>query len=569
MNVLKFVISRLALVAVACLVCFATINPTIRQSINSANDPSSNLAIHVGRVDSALEKSLIQLRDVVIDNRSQWDASQLSFDTLDLKLDRTQFLRRNMVVRHAAAFGLKIKAELAAFDGETQFHRKPVIAQQKYQEGLSKIASFYAAMSPSPNDEFEVEQVARDLEQRRRRTFQRLSRNAKLLQRQLGQIEDIQNSEQFNPLRNTAMLRKHLSEFDDIKNDADNIFSELARLHSQEQISRAALAAARDSDVARAKVQFKWSTIEQDALTGYLLGSQFDAEVVELIRWIRWGRNFFGAKMANGNHSEINHETQISLLNLGGVGFRIEDLRIDGECEVNGESTHIQGNLAGLHGGQDEKSDPIHATFRTLSEPESTIELEIDRKSKVTATRLVIIRSLATPPDLKIGNSAYWSYASPSSQRDVRIEVEIKGEKLNGTITINDDLHAQQSPAVAFDSKQILPHQLSDAIRSVDQTRVVLAVYGTVFRPQWTLKSNLGERLAGPLNTAYETQIATKQRLLIAEIEQLHKTKLKQIETIETELSQLVQRQLNLLDTNIAQLERRLNLHVGQNVSLR
>ncbi len=560
---IRFVLSRVCLLLLLVGCAVATLNPLLRMWIQCVADELP-VNVRVARVEHEFPDSTLQLKDVTLFSGHEWDKSQISAAELNLQLVEEDLLRKRVMAECAQLSGIHVQLDRPQSGKHLPHVFLPSTANKLAQSGRTHLERYVETVKQTPNSPFQMQGVAQDIEQRRRRNYLRLDRRAKALLTQAIQTMPQDNSSPYNPLRKSDAVRQKRSMMDAIGTETATVDEELARLANQYKKDLAALQSAKAVDIKRAQERFQFSPLDQAELTAYFLAPDVDRQITELITWIKRGRKFL-LPQQSGSQSQFTPFAQSS---RSGTLF-IKSMNWDDESVIDGRAVQTKGSMANISPSPQDSNQPMTLDLQLLDSTETQIHVIFHRASDQRRDEITVQCKLPVSPNSIIGQDENLTLDVRYAQRAVVIKVTLDGDQMSGKITFVDtiDTIAISSPVVEDARLASAQSMLKlEELRSITTTATLA---GTISRPDWQVESGLGRQLVHPLNTAFKTQLDAQRRQYLERIDKSFRLHASRIQSVTSQLHYLVREKVDGINVAITRTRRQLGPTLGLSRSLR
>ncbi|MEQ8784772.1 MAG: TIGR03545 family protein [Pirellulaceae bacterium] len=568
----KYVLPRLLILAVVGLFLWKGLNPTLHWWIVATGQRVTGARVDLEGVEASLLSTSLRLRNVQIANPGADDTNLVQADELVLDLDTAALLGRRVVVREGRISGIEVgvgranSGRLGPGDGGGL--GLPAIdwnaaGDQAGQIGARWLSYAADTLGRQAAEESETVRLSRELMRRWPAEYNRLEARADALRRRVDELQQLVKTAQANPLRNLESIRRAADEVNAIEQEMRSLRDHVRGLQQQAGSDRDALLAAQQRDLSRIRTTLQLENLNGEALSQYLLGPENGERLAEVISWVRWARQYMPRDDEALEPVRLRGENVEFLGIRKTPAFLIESLVLDGRGRLGGELLQFKGTASGLTNDPVDYGKPAVVRLQTTGAAQVLLEAVLDRTGEVAHDRISLTCPEINQPGRVLGNPDELALTLESGKLYVAAIVETKGEFLAGRILVRQaDVTLKPSLSPQFGGPQ-LAGRLQSALDEVDRVEVSLELAGTLQRPQWTLHSDLGPRLATAVRGVFQRELDARLEQLAAEIRQRTTNEVNQFEQLLLARQRAALEKLQIGDNEVAQLSRLVSTQVG------
>jgi hypothetical protein len=147
------------------------------------------------------------------------------------------------------------------------------------------------------------------------------------------------------------------------------------------------------------------------------------------------------------------------------------------------------------------------------------VDATLDRRTNVARDRVVVSLPAIRQPERTLGRSDQLAVGIAPGALKVWAELNLEDEKLTGRMLVqqtNLQINTQLAPQLG----QRLAARLQEATKHVDTLQAEVKLAGTLDKPTWELKSNLGPQLAESMTVALRAELESRRAELSNTLEQ-------------------------------------------------
>jgi uncharacterized protein (TIGR03545 family) len=563
----SYVMPRLVLLAAIVLALWVGLNPLVHWAIVSAGQSAALAKVEIGKVETSLWRTELRLTDVCVANPQSPMHNLVEADQITLALDRDALLRKKYVVREGRVRGLRLGTDRdasGALDVEWNVELPQLPLAGSGQEWLDQLAEILEQELLDQAEKLESVQLVKELIERWPREYEQMGARADSLKGRIDHLRRLSESREGNPLRVVETCQQAAAEIETIQSEMAELRGEIDRLARQVLLDRNAVVRAKNRDVETIRNTLRVENLNGEAFSEYLLGPELSETVLTVAKWADWGRKYLPGKT---DAPEPVRSRGVDVL-LPGVrqypGFLIESLALDGEGELGGRRFRFAGTATGITTQPEIHGQPL--VFRAQVDAGTAVAVEavIDRTGEAPHDRITISCPRIEQPERVLGTPGRLALVVSPSQMHLWASFDLKGESLSGQVLVRQtpvELVPDLSPAYGGPR---LAESLEVAMREIRELRVAVDLSGTLKKPGWQLRSNLGPQLASALDGLLRRELEARREQLAAYVEAQVEGQLAQLERAIASQQQALLAKLDLDNSQIERLHqaiaRRLQL---------
>jgi uncharacterized protein (TIGR03545 family) len=505
----------LVLLAVASGIAYFAADAAMRRALIAAGESATGARIEIGGSGGSIILGQITLQDVRLTDPQQPGHDLLEIGEVALDLDTAALVERKLVAESASLTGLRLGGPS---DGLWALPEKPGdaagarprarLAQLDEAWLAERDEAFWAGFERGSESLRRVRQLA---ERWPGRLEQLECRAASLAVQAAAARETLERDA--NVLRSEENLREAAAELQTIRREIAQLGDEIERLVRASLADREALARLLQCDRQRLDESLRLDPLPPDVLADYLLGSEVESRVEGLVAWLRWVRKLGGqAPAARGVQVATGETDELP-------DFLIHGATLSGEAELLGHAVRFQGHAWGITSQPEQYGGPTLIDVQTEGGAAMRIRVGIDRTGPVARQRLAIDCPRLSRERLVLGNPEQLSLAAASGTMRLDALLDVRGDALFGEITLEQDVRLVEAKlGPAYDNPG-LAQRLQAAVAGIGKISAEVEVGGTLERPCWQIRTDLGRRLAGTLDRTIREELEARRAELAARLE--------------------------------------------------
>ncbi|OHB81411.1 MAG: hypothetical protein A2V98_20605 [Planctomycetes bacterium RBG_16_64_12] len=512
---------RLLLLGTLMVLLWVGLNPLVRWAIVSAGQSVTSAKVEIGQVETSLLRTELRLTDVRAADPQAPMRNLVEAGQITLALDTGALLGRKLVVREGRASGLRFGTDREtsgaldpAADWKIELPR--IQLAELGQQWLDRLAEMLQQELVEQVEGLESVRLVKDLVERWPVEYERLEARADSLRRRIDQLRKLSQAPGSDPLSVLSTCRQAASELEEIQREIAQLRSEIDRLHEQVLADKDAVEQAKEQDLRKIQQTLRLADLNAETFSEYLLGKELSETVVTLARWVHWGRQYLPTKV---DSREPVRSRGVDIV-FPGVrpqpDFLVRSLVLDGEGQLAGHRFQFLGTAAGITTQPEIYGRPVVLKAQVRAETSLAVEAVLDHTGETPHDRITIDCPELKQPERVLGRPGQLALSVSPGSTHLWVSLDLEGEALSGQLLI------QQQPvelipdlAAAYGGRR-LAASLQTAMSEVREIRVVADLSGTLQKPDWKLRSNLGPQLAGALDGLFERELEARRQELIA-----------------------------------------------------
>lgn len=524
----------------------------IKYSAISSGESAVGARVEIGGSEASIFNTQVVLRDIKIANPKRPMENVVEAASVELDFDSDSLLRKKAIVSHGAIRGLRFGTERTE-SGQLPDH-PPVeesetpawvaeatdAAGERAKQWLDNLGDRFSA---DVKEQFESVRVAKRLREKWPAKYDELAAAADRLQSDAEQLKAQVKEARANPLRNVQFLQTVPQRIDGLKQQLAALTSEAQSLPNQIQADRQLVELARRKDEQLIRESLAIENIDAAELSNYLLGEEVAEPMRQLIGWLRWARQMMPAK-TKGAAPVASRGVDVLFAGLRPrPDVLVRSLDIDGTAQVAGMPVELAGRLTDFTTQPLIHGKPAELAINTTGALPIKLRATIDRTGAEARDTLLADCASVAIPAAKLGGDGWFALAVQPSDANVRVSLSLIGEQLSGDLQfVQNQVRAVPSIAHSPNSKlpvKPLEQALTATLSRLPKLTTQVDLTGTLDKPSWKLRSNLGPAVAEAMQVALRRTVdAQTDQLLAASQAEVNE----QLANFEQELNQAVRR---------------------------
>lgn len=505
-----YLIPRLIIIALIALALWVGSDPLIQSVITRNLQNRTGAKVEIGQLRCSLSNQKIFLKNVAIADSRNPMTNLFQAEMAYLELSRDSLFRREIVIEHSQASGVRFGAprtEVGTLDGfpmpemDQQYQWKP-----KSFEPIENIGLRWVDRLPLDNadsvtlNQLELVQSIRSMDQFWREQLSARENEIAEIKTATARLSSLAESHLDNPLR--PKLVNSESQLEWIVKESEAIRARLIELQSSAESKRTSLLTAHNRDVQKLRQSSRVTSFDSDSVSKLLLTKAEEDYIAEVIGWFHWFRaaipdpvTSFQPKQYRGLDVPLAEIEQRP-------DFLIRSIDLEGEGRFANRHINFAGTALDLTPTPERHNLPASFELRAQGDQHLIVSCTLDRRNDQEIDKLKIVC-----PDLELDGRMLGEPNSmlvtlgPASRIQADIEIQTIDGQLSGELIFrhsNVSLHVDKLHELAGGADTAL--QMNQGLATVDQFQTRVTLSGTVDDYDYEFQSDLGSRFANAVN---------------------------------------------------------------------
>jgi len=519
----SYVIPRLVLLGTLAVLLWVGLNPLVRWAIISTGQSATSAKVEIGRVQTSLLRTELRLTDVRVANPNAPMENLLQADQVTLALDADSLLRRKLVVREGRVSGLRFATDRETsgeLDPAAAWHLKLPRAElaELGEKWLDQTAEILKRELRQQAEQLHSVRLARELVERWPAEYDRLTARADSLKWRIDNLRALAEVGGNGPLAALDVYQRAASELQEIQREVAELRSEIDRLRRQVLLDKDAIVLAKEQDLRQIRETFRIENLNAESLSEYLLGPELSETVQTLAEWVDWGRQYLPTKV---DRLGPVRGRGVDVL-FPGVrqrpDFVIQSLVLDGEGRLGRRRFQFLGTAADVASQPGLYGRPVVLKAQINAETTLAVEAVLDHTGETPHERITINCPGLKQPERVLGRPGQLAVSVSPGSTHLWVSLDLEGEALSGQILLKQEPVELVPDLAAAYGGQRLAGSLQAAMSELREIRAVVDLSGTLKKPEWEFRSNLGPQLAAALNGLLQRELEARREELLAHV---------------------------------------------------
>ncbi|MFO0912310.1 MAG: TIGR03545 family protein [Pirellulales bacterium] len=563
----SYLVPRLLVMLIVTVGLYVGFNPLARWGLITVGQRLTGARVDVGHVNSQLSRSRLGIADLAFANPQKPEENALECSSIQLDFNSQALLRKNWVVDRGSLTGLQL-GELRLTDGSLPVPPEgdesgtgSEWSDKMLEAGEQWFTRTGQQMSEDLQAQLQSPALAKELSQRWPAQYAELESQAKRIRDDAKQLQTDAKQWKETPWAAVEQFPQIVTRIDGLRQEGTAIKQKLLALRSQLEVDRKSVDEARRHDQRFLREKLTPEILQPEALTEYLVRSDWKPYIDQLIGWIQWGRTNLSTRPKGSTIA--GRGTTIDFLSaFPEPRWLVKQLDLDGSGTANREPFTFRGVLTNFTSDPQIVQQPARLLVELAGAHQATVELTVDHTGPVPTEILSINCPRIVQPPKLLGKRDGLAMELARGTGSLGMQVKLVGEELSGQIgLVRPDVTV--TPRVPQGHKAAsLQTALTEAASNVKQLDVQIHLAGHWKRPAWQIRSNLGSQLADGMNQAVRSELVRRSDVLLDEADEEVQQQLSQWQTKLEEKQQQILADLNLSDQQLSWVKQQITAHV-------
>ena len=546
----KYVVPRALILAAVWGFLKYGFDPVLTHEVVAVGQNAVAAKVEVASIKTSFFPQAIAVNGVRIANHAKPGTNLLEFDSLVMKLQGAPLLHKSVVVDKASLSGVrwdtprddsgllpekalstkdgvkkpesskKAAPAQAAAPGEADKVEAEMVAHGK--ELFSGLAD-RAKLQLDPQ-QFESVRVGGELEKRWTATFKDYETRADDLKTQIDSVKQNVESKSANKLERLEAYRSATTDSSRLLKEIKQFKADIDSHAKQAKADFAAIQQAKDHDLTKIHDEADLFRMDPQQLTEYLLGPELHHRLNELVDWTKWAKSHYEKAAHDPQPVRIRGEEILFSQQPEFPRFLIKLLSVSGQGELHGQPLKFSGTVSGLTSDPVLLGQPVVMRLKGSGAADLDLKVVFDYTNPDSApvNQLSLSYGAASPDPMHLGDDDSLAVTVAAEKLACRAELKLIGESLTGTLNFRQDpvkLTAKLKTANAQVDEHVT-EAITDIFSGIKTLSADMQIDGPLTAPHWSIKSDLGQQIAGGLNTALAHQLDAAREALAAKLDQ-------------------------------------------------
>jgi uncharacterized protein (TIGR03545 family) len=528
---LGYLLPRLLLVA--CLWAFFNFafDPILRWSVVAGGQAVTGAKVDVELLDTRFFPPGLEMRGVAVANPTAPMTNLVAFDRLRFSIWGRPLLRRKVVVEEALVDGVRFgtpretSGELprVAASGTASDHD---LGLDRYFDALNdRAAALGTAWLDDLVDRIKLEldpnqlaavKFAGALEEQWTGRLGAMEQRVRGLETRLKGLKASVESVPNDPVERIRAIQLAADEARTLMSEAKAIRAELTGLGTAARGDFEKLDVVRQQDIATIRSKADLLKLDAGEITESLVGPTVSRKLSQAGEWLAWAQRYGAAFSTPAPQRLRGVDFTFPRPEDDLPGLLVRKLYVGGEFQFGERPLPFKAIVTDVTNEPRQLDRPTFV--KLLSDGETRIEVDamLDQRPDVPIQDVTIVFAHPLPTELVFGEPGDGLRVGVTAARtDWKARFRVEGRSMQGQVHFAQSPVALVSEAGAGVEEQVA-RVIAGSLANVDRLEVDVTIGGTFDRPEWTMKSDLGEQVAGGLENFLAGELESRKAQLMA-----------------------------------------------------
>ena len=582
----KYVIPRAVLLAAVWAFFTFGFDPLLKHEVVGAGQSAVSAKVDISGIKTSFFPPAITVTNVRIANHAKPGTNLLEFDSLGMKLQGAALLKKSFVVDKGSLSGLRwgTPREDSGLLPETPLQKQA--RSQSQTQSQSQTGEESAKQSSAQTDQveagmlehgkelfsgladraklqvdpqqFESVRVGDEIEKRWTASFKDFETRTGDLKKQVDSIQQNVKSNSGNKLERLEAYRTAASESSRLLKEIKQLKGDIDSYSRQARTDFAAVQQAKEHDLKKIHDEADLFRTDPQQLTEYLLGPELHRRLNEVVDWTKWAKSHYEKATHDPEPVRMRGEEILFSRQPEFPGFLIKLLNVSGAAELQSQPLNFTGTISGL------TSDPVRLGQPVVMQLIGKGAADLDFKAVFDYTnpnsepvhQILLSYAAPSPAPTHLGDDSSLAVTVAAEKLACRAELKLVGESLSGTLKFRQD-SVRMTAKLKSSNAQVDEHvtlALADIFSGIKTLSAELQIDGPLTAPHWSIRSDLGQQVAGGMNTALAHQLDQGRQALAAKLDQTVAQQSGRLQDLFKQKMQGLTSQLNANEQDVQQL---------------
>lgn len=516
----KYVIPRLLILLVIAVALRLGLDPALHWAIVKSGESATGAKVDLADVETSLMSGQLLLKEFALTNPQSPMRNLCEATDMQLQLDVNALLHGRVVVTDGTISGLRFDTDRetsgalviddAAEDtGPSVFDPLVASAGQMGEEWFDDLGD---RLDTDIASQLQSPKLAKELQARWPQQYEELQTQVKSIRTRGKQLEKSIREVKKNPLRGLEKLVELQQEIVGLQQEIKSVQQQIAELPKQAEQDRQAVLAAREQDEALLREKLQIGTLDGEGLTQTLLGQPVTEGLNSALEWVSWARDQIPSNPAKEKASRSRGTTVVFTPSL--PDYHVKLLMLEGDAQLNGQPLKLTGSLTNASSSPKLLDQPTQLLVRGSGELDVNVNVTMDRREEIAKDTLQLTCPQMAIAGRTLGNAKKLAIEMDEGLANFQIDMSIVDDAISGQILFEQE-SLSLTPRLAKSPNGQLAMTLQQALDGVQRLEASVTLAGTIKKPKFNIKSDIGSQVAAGLNASVKNLVeGQKERLL-------------------------------------------------------
>ena len=520
-----YVLPRLAVAALVVAAVRWGLDPLLRTALIAGGEAALGAKVDVAAIETSLRGGRLTIDALAATNPSKPMRNLFAAERIELQIDSAALLRKRLVIHSGQITGMQFDSQREtsgelpdappeeADAGPSAFD--PLVAKAQEEAG-AWLDGLSGRFEEDLQSKLQTLKLIEELKTRWPQEYARQKSRVDDLKTRVQGIEVEVREIKKNPLRGLEKLAPLQQELAQLDVQLRTAMAEINAIPEQAKRDRTAIDAARKQDEQFLRSQLQLAKSDPDQIARYLLGAETSDRVTETLDWLRFARKLVPTKNAKIKRAQRSRGVDV-VFGKRKPRMLLERVDLEGFASLSGERLDWSGELTDMASEPRLHAEPVRLHLQTTGAVACRLTAQLDRRGDEPCDEIVLDCPKLSLPGRTLGQADRLAVAMSPGDASIHAELRMVGDALTG------EIHLSQTALLSASAPKVRDPQLSAAIgqslAGVSAVAADVQISGTLKRPQWKLKSDLGRQMASGMEGAVRQYLTEKKEKLLAKVQ--------------------------------------------------
>lgn len=519
----KFLLPRLVLAFLVSTAVWLGLEPVLRGFFIGVGERIIRAKIEIDEVEASLANCDLMLKGVQVANPNKPQHNLIECDTACLDVVTSGVLQRRLIVREATLSGVRFNTPRTTSGA---VNLPPLVKGSLPEDfdtklsriGESALQEFAELLQQDLKDDLLSVELCQELSQRWPSDFKRLADQADELRKRIEafragidpSVKNVRNMAESFPdkLAEVDRLRKQLHELEE---QIQVAVAQIGRDRSAIEIAKR-----HDEEIIRRKLAIK--DLDAQSVSEYLLGEELNKHTCELVRWIKLARRYWPSEVELPENERSSGEDIIFPGMRAHPKALVERMKLDGTFQRGEQTIAWKGEITNLTTDPHVIGQPMVVRVETQGDRPLLLQATLDRTGEKPHDHIVISFPHILQPQRTLGGNKCLALNVAPGMMRVWAELDLHEETFTGRVLVEQkDLQLSTNLPPHFGQR--LEQRVGVALKEVNVLQAEVLLSGSLNKPSWKLRSNMGPQIASGLNLALRDELLDRQNEMVVKLD--------------------------------------------------
>lgn len=536
--------------------------PTVRWLTVTALQTATGAKVDLERVDVGLFPPRLVYHQLHLANPGSDKAMRnlVSTESIELKIDGGEILRRRYVIDSARVTGLQFDTEPLS-DGHleptAEAPSEPSWAATWISDRIGMASDAAADQLQGWVDESHLNKRGDQIRRRWKSEYAQLATRAEDLEAAMRDVHETAKGIE-NPLRDLPRIDAALTKAKGIQQELVAVRKKLESLPSDIQSDLASMEEAKEADLQRVRDAVPFDLDAVDDLGPALVRETLRRELDRFRGYLDTGREVSRWTVAEPKFERQRGEVIDLTAGRRQPNWIVRHCELAGFVRSGGQTHPLTGVLQNVCSQPELRDQPLRAKFRIEGEQLVMFDYLRDDSAAPAMETWRLHWPAMRAPTVRLGSADTLDLDVRDGRIEWWVELRTRGERIDGRVVsrrtgtrieLDGPTRVRETPMFVG---------LRDAMAQVDQIRIDAEVTGSWDAPEFRVETDLTQRLKTGVQDAAQAQIADVRRRMTSEVDRFHARQLDELREWLGGQQQQADRLLAKADTAVQEISRKV-----------